>query len=163
MTSWLPDGFIQIFRLFVFGPSGLKDYDSATLQNLIPSLRQGGGRRSNFAIWQHWPGCDVEGDEDIDGVVLVGGEDEEDAEDVADPGEGVEEVDAARSVVRDEEVEQGQGDRVAAEHVVTAGSDSLETREGSVATPISECNFRPRLLNNRKLDHRQKIVAMPLS
>ena len=89
---------------------------------------------SNFAIWQHWPGCDVEGDEDVDGVVLVGGEDEEDAEDVADPREGVQEVDAARRVVGDEEVEQGQGDRVAAEHVVAAGADSLETRARSVAT-----------------------------
>ena len=27
----LPDGYSQIFRLQVFGPSGLKDYGSATL------------------------------------------------------------------------------------------------------------------------------------
>ena len=84
------------------------------------------------------PGGDVEGDEDVDGVVLVGGQDEEDAEDVADPGEGVQEVDAARRVVRDEKVEQGEGDRVAAEHVVAAGADALETgdrREGCSLLP----------------------------
>ena len=30
--SWLQDGYSQIFRLFVFDPSGLKDYGSATLR-----------------------------------------------------------------------------------------------------------------------------------
>ena len=29
--AWLPDGSSQIFRLYSFGPSGLKDYGSATL------------------------------------------------------------------------------------------------------------------------------------
>ena len=29
--AWLPDGYSQIFRLYLFGPSGLKDYGSATL------------------------------------------------------------------------------------------------------------------------------------
>ena len=29
---WLPDGDSQILRLYVFGPSGLKDYGSATLR-----------------------------------------------------------------------------------------------------------------------------------
>ena len=29
--SWLPDGYSKIFRLYVFGPSGLKDYGSAML------------------------------------------------------------------------------------------------------------------------------------
>ena len=75
------------------------------------------------------PGGDVEGNKDVDGVVLVGGEDEEDAEHVADPREGVEEVDAARRVVRYEKVEEGEGDRVAAEHVVPASAHSLETRD----------------------------------
>ena len=28
--TWLPDGYSQIFRLYVFGPLGLKDYGSAT-------------------------------------------------------------------------------------------------------------------------------------
>ena len=28
----LPDGYSQIFRSYVFGPSGLKDYGSATLR-----------------------------------------------------------------------------------------------------------------------------------
>ena len=41
------------------------------------------------------PGRDVECDEDVDGVVFVGGQDEEDAKHVADPREGVEEVEAA--------------------------------------------------------------------
>ena len=29
--SWLPDGYGQISRLYGFGPSGLRDYGSATL------------------------------------------------------------------------------------------------------------------------------------
>ena len=33
---WLPDGYSQIFRLYVSGPSCLKDYGSATLHNVIP-------------------------------------------------------------------------------------------------------------------------------
>ena len=79
-------------------------------------------------IVQEEPGGYVEGDEDVDGVVLVSGEDEEDAENVADPRESVEEVDAPRRVVRYEEVEQGQRDGVAAEHVVSACTDSLDTK-----------------------------------
>ena len=31
-SSWLPDGDSQIFRSYVSGPSGLKDYGSATLR-----------------------------------------------------------------------------------------------------------------------------------
>ena len=30
--AWLPDGYSQIFRLYAFGPLGLKDYGSATLR-----------------------------------------------------------------------------------------------------------------------------------
>ena len=30
--AWLPDGYSQIFRLYVFGPFGLLDYGSATLR-----------------------------------------------------------------------------------------------------------------------------------
>ena len=30
--AWLPDGYSRIFRLYVFGPPGLKDYGSATLR-----------------------------------------------------------------------------------------------------------------------------------
>ena len=29
--AWLPDGYCPIFRLYEFGPSGLKDYGSARL------------------------------------------------------------------------------------------------------------------------------------
>ena len=32
LQVWLPDGYNQIFRLDVFGPSGLKGYGSATLR-----------------------------------------------------------------------------------------------------------------------------------
>ena len=31
VRTGLPDGYSQIFRLYVFGPSGLKDYGSAML------------------------------------------------------------------------------------------------------------------------------------
>ena len=30
--AWLPDGYSQILRLYVFGPSSWKDYGSATLR-----------------------------------------------------------------------------------------------------------------------------------
>ena len=33
--AWLPDGYSRIFRSYVFGPSGLKDYGSATLRSKI--------------------------------------------------------------------------------------------------------------------------------
>ena len=41
-SPWLPDSYSQIFRLYVFGPSGLKDYGSAyaTRQN-FPSGKLG--------------------------------------------------------------------------------------------------------------------------
>ena len=32
VEAWLPDGYSQIFRLYVFGPLGLKDYGSARLR-----------------------------------------------------------------------------------------------------------------------------------
>ena len=41
---------------------------------------------------------DVEGDEDVDGVVLMRGQDEEDAEDIAEPGEEVQQKEAAGSI-----------------------------------------------------------------
>ena len=63
---------------------------------------------------------DVEGDEDVDAVVLMGGEDEEDAEAVEQPGKRVQEVDPTTCVLRDEEVQQGQGHCVSREHVVAA-------------------------------------------
>ena len=37
LKAWLPDGYSQIFRSYVFGPSGLW-LRYATLQNLIPSF-----------------------------------------------------------------------------------------------------------------------------
>ena len=64
--AWLPDGYSQIKILYAFGPSGLKDYGSATLcckiwsltllglgslpSNLAQSIER---KRSNFVIWQH--------------------------------------------------------------------------------------------------------------
>ena len=35
LISWLPDGYSQIFRLSMFGPSGLEDYGSASLRGKI--------------------------------------------------------------------------------------------------------------------------------
>ena len=43
-------------------------------------------------VVQEESGGDVEGDEDVDGVVLMGGQDEEDAKQVEDPRQGVDEV-----------------------------------------------------------------------
>ena len=50
------------------------------------------------------PAGDVEGNKDVDTVVLVRRQDEEHAEAVEQPGEGVEEVDSATRVLSDEEV-----------------------------------------------------------
>ncbi len=61
----------------------------------------------------------------------MGGKDEEHTEDVADPGEGVQEVDPPCRVLRNEEVQQGQRDRVAREHVVPARADTLKSHPGS--------------------------------
>ena len=36
LAAWLPDGYSQIFRSYVIGPSGF--WTMATLQNLIPSF-----------------------------------------------------------------------------------------------------------------------------
>ena len=60
--AWLPDGYNQIFRSYVFGPSGfwtmaLVRYAASFDPFLSFGLRQGGrggGRGSNFAIWQPW-------------------------------------------------------------------------------------------------------------
>ncbi len=49
-------------------------------------------------VVQEESGGDVEGDEDVDGVVFVCRQDEEDAKQVEDPGERVDEVPAARRV-----------------------------------------------------------------
>ena len=51
------------------------------------------------------PGRDVEGDEHVDRVVLVRGEDEEDAEHVQQPGKRVQEVNTTRCVCRGEHVQ----------------------------------------------------------
>ena len=56
---WLPDGYSQIFRLYLFGPSGWKDYGySATLRSKIWSLpflglRRGGGYESAWIKFSH--------------------------------------------------------------------------------------------------------------
>ena len=59
LKPWLPDGYSQIFRSYVFGPSGfwtMAPLRYATLQNLIPSFPWiAPGWRAwghNFAIWQ---------------------------------------------------------------------------------------------------------------
>ena len=63
--AWLPEWYSQIFRPYVFGPPGLKDYGSAMLRCKIWSfpflglrphtLAQSKERKgSNFAIWQPW-------------------------------------------------------------------------------------------------------------
>ena len=67
------------------------------------------------------PASDVEGDKDVDAVVLMGGENEENAEAVEQPGKRVQEVDPTTCVLRDEEVQQGERDSVSREHVVSAG------------------------------------------
>jgi len=74
---------------------------------------------------------DVEGDEDVNAVVLMGGKDEEDAEAVEQPGKRVQEVDPTTRVLRDEEVQQGQGHGVSREHVVAASPDPLQRHTSS--------------------------------
>lgn len=59
----------------------------------------------------------------------MSGKDEEDTEDVADPCKSVEEENPAGRILRDEEVQQRQGDGVTGEHVVPAGTDTLPNRK----------------------------------
>lgn len=53
---------------------------------------------SQRVVVQEQPGCDVEGDEDVDGIVFMGRQDKEDAKQVQDPGQGVDEVPASRGI-----------------------------------------------------------------
>jgi len=71
---------------------------------------------------------DVEGDEHVDGVVLVRGQYEEYSEAVADPGEGVQEIYTPGSVFSDEKVEECEGDGVPREDVVATGPHSLKAQ-----------------------------------
>lgn len=69
-------------------------------------------------VVQEESGSDVEGDEHVNGVVFMCSQDEEDAEEIEDPGQSVNEVPASWSVLCDEEVEHSQNHSVATEHVV---------------------------------------------
>lgn len=97
-------------------------------------------------IVEEKPGCNVECHEDVDGVVLMCGEDEEYPEHVQEPCHRVEEVQMSWSICEnergglkaletslmfsltfsDEEVQYRQGNCVAAEHVIAARSDALD-------------------------------------
>jgi hypothetical protein len=52
---------------------------------------------------------------------------EEDTKTVAEPGEGVKEIDPPGSVLSDEEIEESEGDSVTREHVVSTCPDTLQT------------------------------------
>jgi len=67
----------------------------------------------------------VESDEHVDAVMFVSSKDEEDTEAVAEPGECVEEIDSSTRVLGDKEVQKGERDCVAGEHVVSTGPDTL--------------------------------------
>ena len=57
--------------------------------------------------------------------MLVGGKDEKHTENVANPGERMQEVDSPGRVLRDEKVQQGKGHRMPGKHVVSASSNTL--------------------------------------
>lgn len=57
-----------------------------------------GPRVGQRVVVEEESGSDVERDEHVNRVVFVGGQDEEDAEEVQDPGQRVDEVPAARGV-----------------------------------------------------------------
>ncbi len=102
---------------------GLISYPSAGRAGLLERLvvRQ-------RVIVQEEPGGDVEGDEHVDGVMLVSGKYEEDPEHVQQPGEGVKKVHSPVRVLGYEEVEQREGNSVTREHVVPARPHSLQTQ-----------------------------------
>ena len=68
----------------------------------------------------------------------MGRQDEEDAEAVADPGEGVEEKDATGRVLGDEKVEEGERDGVAGEDVVAARAHALRWKLASFSQELSQ-------------------------
>lgn len=57
-----------------------------------------GARVGQGVVVEEEAGGDVEGDEDVNGVVLVSRQNEEDAEQVQDPGDSVDEIPVARGV-----------------------------------------------------------------
>lgn len=57
-----------------------------------------GARVGQGVVVEEEAGGDVEGDEDVDGVVLVSGQNEEDTKEIQDPGDGVDEIPVARRV-----------------------------------------------------------------
>ena len=73
---------------------------------------------------------DIKRNKDVDAVVLMGSQDKEDPEAVAQPSKGVEEEDAPGGVLRDEEVEESEGHSVAGEHVVPARPHALQAQAG---------------------------------
>lgn len=51
--------------------------------------------------------CDIKGNKDINGVMLMGSQDEEDPKEVENPGERVQEIPASRRVLCDKEIQHG--------------------------------------------------------
>lgn len=66
-----------------------------------------GTRVGQRVVVEEEAGGDVEGDEDVDGVVLVRRQDEEDAKQVQNPGDGVDEIPVARRVWNSEDESEG--------------------------------------------------------
>ena len=63
--------------------------------------------------------------------MLMGSQDEEDTKTVAEPGEGMEEIDPSGRILSDEEVEESERDGVTREHVVPTSPYTLETKSGT--------------------------------
>lgn len=92
--TYRPDKFIRNDPVYV----GLeirkhREPDLSPLVGLLerPRVRQG-------VIIEKEAGGDVEGNDDVDGVMLMSGQDEENTKDVQYPGEGVEEVEVTRRI-----------------------------------------------------------------
>lgn len=105
-------------------------------------LLQGAVVGQGVVVEEH-AGRDVEGDEHVDGVVLVGGQDEEDAKHVQHPGEDVQVVHSSGSIFCDEEVEECEGGGVAAEHVVSTRPHAHQAEAAAAPDQVSLTHFGP--------------------
>ena len=82
-------------------------------------------------IVEEEPAGDIEGNEDINTVVLMGSENEEDTKTVAEPSKGMKKEDSPGSILSNEEVEKSETDCVAREHVISTRPHSLKTHSRS--------------------------------
>lgn len=89
-------------------------------------------------------GGDIKGDEHVDRVMFVSGQNKEDSEKVQHPRQGVNEVEVGRGVLSDEKIEQREYNGMSTEHVVTTSSNALHGHATTLPDDVClDQSFRP--------------------